>query len=513
MYQPSKRFRGIISGKRRRRHSEVSDRAIRVAGGLKRFGIGKGDSVCILMRNDIAFVEVTDGIMRAEALAVPVNWHFKRQEIGYILADCGARLLIGHADLLHLLDADLASRLPILSVPTPPEVAEAYKIEGTRLKVPHFARDFEEWIADQPLFAGAPARQPMTMIYTSGTTGCPKGVRRSPPTSEQAIGLEEMRAIVYGSGTRALLPGPLYHSAPNLFGMWFSRRGGALVLMPRFEPEELLRLIEAERIDTILMVPTMFIRLLQLPDSIRRSYDLASLRHVVHGAAPCPPIVKNAMINWWGPIICEFYGSTEAGAVTFASSRESLAKPGTVGKPLEHVQLRVIGADGRELSAGQIGEICSRNVWYPQFKYHNRPGSSAEADDDGFTASGDLGYIDADGYVFLCDRKREVVISGGVNIYPAEIEAALHMIPGVQDCAVFGVPDADFGEALMAVIEPRRREVLRVHDIREKLKTVLADYKIPKIIEIRTSLPREESGKLFKRLLKDPYWEKSGRRI
>ncbi|MCA1386142.1 MULTISPECIES: acyl-CoA synthetase [unclassified Bradyrhizobium] len=505
-------FHGIISGERRRSHSDVADRAMRIAGGLARLGIREGDSVCILMRNEIAFVEVTHGVMQLGAYAVPVNWHFKRQEIEYIVADSGAQVLIGHADLLHQLERDASNKL-VLSIATPPELIAAYNIHPALLAMPGFARDFERWIADQPSCAALPAAQPTTMIYTSGTTGHPKGVRRVPPTGEQAAGLEDIRAILYGPGARALVPGPLYHSAPNFFGIWFSRRGGALVLMPRFEPEELLRLIEAEKIDTILMVPTMFVRLMQLPESVRMKYDLSSLRHVVHGAAPCPSEVKRGMIEWWGPIIHEFYGSTEAGAVTFATSLDWLQKPGTVGTPLRHVELRVVGVHGQVLPAGEVGEIYSCNTSFPRFTYHNRPEKLVEMDQEGFIASGDLGFVDAHGYLFLCDRLHNVVISGGVNIYPAEIEAALHMVQGVHDCAVFGIPDAEFGEALMAVVEPQPGTMLNVLDIREKLKTVLADYKVPREIEIRTRLPREDSGKIFKRQLRDPYWEQSGRRI
>jgi long-chain acyl-CoA synthetase len=340
-------------------------------------------------------------------------------------------------------------------------------------------------------------------------------VRRNAPTPEQAAAAERMRALVYGlkPGARVLLPGPLYHSAPNAFGLRAGRLGGALVLMPRFEPEQLLRLIDAERIDTIFMVPTMFIRLMKLPETVRRRYDMSSLRHVIHAAAPCPSDVKRAMIEWWGPVICEFYGSTESGAVTFATSQDALDKPGTVGRISPGAELRFVGDNGALLPPGAIGEIYSRIKANPDFTYQNKPEKRAEIDRDGFITSGDIGYIDADGYVFICDRKRDMVISGGVNIYPAEIEAVLHGLPDVHDCAVFGIPDEEFGEALMAVVEPQPGVRLDVADIRAGLKTRLADYKVPKHIEIQPDLPREDSGKIFKRRLRDPYWAKAGRRI
>ena len=508
-------FHGIISGQRRRDHAEVADRAGRIAGGLQRLGVGQGDSVCILMRNDIAFIEAAYAAMQLGAYAVPVNWHFKPEEIHYILEDSGTRVLIGHADMLHQLRGTIPPGVTVLSAPTPPEILTNYRIDPDHLAAPDFAVDLESWLEAQQPYDGEARPQPQNMIYTSGTTGHPKGVRRHAPTPEQSASAERMRAMIYGlkPGARALLPGPLYHSAPNSFGLRAGRLGGALVLMPRFEPEPFLALVEAERIDTVFMVPTMFIRLMKLPADVRRKYDISSLRHVIHAAAPCPADVKRAMIEWWGPVIHEFYGSTESGAVTFANSQDALNKPGTVGRIAPGAELRFIGEDGRLLPQGEIGEIYSRISGNPDFTYHNKPEKRAEIDREGFITSGDVGYIDQDGYVFICDRKRDMVISGGVNIYPAEIEAALHAVPGVHDCAVFGIPDEEFGEALMAVVEPQPGVTLDIAAIRAQLKAQLADYKVPKHVEILQNLPREDSGKIFKRRLRDPYWERAGRRI
>jgi long-chain acyl-CoA synthetase len=508
-------FLGVMSGERRRTHAEIADRAARIAGGLRRLGVGQGDSVGMLMRNDIAFIESAYGAMRLGAYGVPINWHFKPEEIDYILRDSGAKVLIGHADLLHQLRGVIAPEVTVLGVATPPEILGSYAIDRDRLARPDFALDFESWLEAQPPYDGPATPAPTNMIYTSGTTGHPKGVRRAAPTAAQAAAVEQARAMIYGlkPGIRAIVPGPLYHSAPNSFGIRSGRLGGALALMPRFEPHEFLRLIEVERIDTVFMVPTMFIRLLKLPEEIRKRYDLSSLRHVIHAAAPCPADVKRAMIEWWGPVIYEFYGSTEAGALTFANSDDALKKPGTVGRIAPGAELRFVGEDGRELPQGEIGEIYSRMSGFPDFTYHNKPAKRAEIERDGFITSGDVGYIDADGFVFVCDRRRDMVISGGVNIYPAEIEAALHAVPGVHDCAVFGVPDEEFGEALMAVVEPQAGAALDAADIRARLKLALADYKTPKHIEIATSLPREDSGKIFKRRLRDPYWARAGRKI
>jgi long-chain acyl-CoA synthetase len=508
-------FLGIISGDRKRSFAEAADRVARMAGGFEKLGVGQGDSVCILMRNDIAFIEAAYAAMRLGAYGVPINWHFKPDEINYVLKDSGTSVLIGHADMLHQLRDAMPAGVTVLSVPTPPEILGNYKIDPDHLATPDFAVNLESWLEQQRPYDGPARPQPSNMIYTSGTTGHPKGVRRNAPTPEQIASAERMRGMIYGlkPGARALLPGPLYHSAPNSFGLRAGRLGGALVLMPRFDPEEFLRLVEVERIDTIFMVPTMFIRLMKLPEAVRRKYDMSSLRHIIHAAAPCPADVKRAMIEWWGPVIYEFYGSTESGAVTFANSEDALKKPGTVGKISPGAELRFVGDDGKLLPQGQIGEIYSRIADNPDFTYHNKSEKRAEIDLDGFITSGDVGYIDEDGYVFICDRKRDMVISGGVNIYPAEIEAALHAVPGVHDCAVFGIPDDEFGEALMAVVEPQAGVTLDAGSIRAQLKRSLADYKVPKHVEIQAHLPREDSGKIFKRRLRDPYWERAGRRI
>src|ERR1700744_790912 len=362
-------YTGITSGERRRSHAEVADRAARIANGLHQLGVGQGDCVCILMRNDITFIETAYGAMRLGAYGVPVNWHFKPEEINYILRDAGTSVLVGHADMLHSLREAIPAGVTVLSVPTPPEIIATYKIDPANLAKPDFAIDFEEWLAQQADYDGPVVPQPQNMIYTSGTTGNPKGVRRNAPTPQQVASAERLRAHIYGlkPGVRTLLPGPLYHSAPNSFGLRAGRLGGALVIMPRFEPEDFLRLIERERIDTIFMVPTMFIRLMRLPEQVRTSYDMSSLRHIIHAAAPCPPDVKRAMIEWWGTVIYEFYGSTESGAVTFANSEDALKKPGTVGKISPGAELRFVGDDGRLLPQGEIGEIYSRISANPDF--------------------------------------------------------------------------------------------------------------------------------------------------
>jgi long-chain acyl-CoA synthetase len=398
--------KGIVSGQRVVSHLQREERSRRIAGGLKVLGIGQGDCVAILMRNDIAFLEATIGTAMLGAYAVPVHWHFKAEEITWILTDCGARVLIGHNDLLHELDGGIPSGVTVLSVAPPLEVVAAYGIDPAAAAPVAGATDFEAWLAAQPVDRGPRLPMPPSMIYTSGTTGRPKGVRRNAPTPEEHRKTERWRSLVYGvrRGVRALLPGPLYHTAPNSFGIRAALLAEVLVLMPRFDAEALLRLIERHRIDTVLMVPTMLMRLLQLPPGVRDRYDLSSLRHVSHTAAPCPHAVKMQMIDWWGPVIFEFLGGTETGAIAFATSEDALRKPGTVGRCTPGAELRIYDDAGNIVPPGEIGEIFGRCDGYPDFTYHNMPDKRAEVERHGFISGGDVGYLDADGYLFVCDR-------------------------------------------------------------------------------------------------------------
>jgi long-chain acyl-CoA synthetase len=506
---------GIISGARCLAAEALQVRVERIAAGLGSMGVARGDCVAILMRNDIAFLEAAYGAQKIGAYAVPINWHFKGDEVAHILADCGAKVLFAHADLMLALTRHLPAGVAVVELATPPEVAAAYGFDPVAATAIAGAQEFEAFIAQQAAYAGPQVSAPLAMFYTSGTTGRPKGVRRAQPTPAQMTALERVRRDIMGlkPGIRAAVPGPLYHSAPNSFAMHAGRIAQAMIIMPRFDPVAMLELIERERIDTMFMVPTMFVRLLQLPEAVRSRYDVSSLKFVIHAAAPCPSEVKRAMIEWWGPVINEFYGSTESGAVTFATSADFLARPGSVGKASKGAELRILDETGRPLPAGAVGEIFSRTAELPDFTYHNQPQERASVDREGFVTSGDVGYLDQDGYLFLCDRKRDMVISGGVNIYPAEIEAVLQGMAGVKDCAVFGIPDAEFGERLLAVVEPLEGAVLDVEGLRAQLRLQLADYKVPRTIEIAFELPREDSGKIFKRRLRDAFWQKTGRQI
>jgi long-chain acyl-CoA synthetase len=314
------------------------------------------------------------------------------------------------------------------------------------------------------------------------------------------------RAFGLAAGMRTLVPAPLYHSAPNAHALFAFAAGCELTIMPRFTPEDFLATVERERIEHTQMVPTMFVRLLALPPETRAAYDLSSLVAVVHAAAPCPPSVKREMINWWGEIILEYYGGSETGVVVGCDSAEWLAHPGTVGKALPGCDVKIFRPDGTEAPAGGFGEIYVKpgSAW-PDFTYIGNEAKRRAMERDGYLTLGDGGSLDEDGYLYLGDRLSDMVISGGVNIYPAEIEQSLIALPGVRDVAVFGIPDAEFGETLAAHVDTDPASALSEDDIREHVRLNLANYKVPKVVVIDRELPRDESGKLFKRRIRDRY--------
>ena len=344
------------------------------------------------------------------------------------------------------------------------------------------------------------------MFYTSGTTGKPKGVRRAKVPPELAAEGVRRTAAAFGldrSPLRAVMTGPLYHSAPNAYGMRIVGGGGLLVLQPRFDPLELLALIEKHRISHLHMVPTMFIRLLALGEAARSRFDLSSLEFVCHGAAPCPDDVKRAMIDWWGPVIHEYYAMTETGVIASSTSEGWLAHPGTVGIPADGVEVRILDDDGNALPPGEAGEICVRTSLTSFVSYHRASDKTEAMRRGDFVATGDVGYFDDDGYLFISDRISDMVISGGVNIYPAEVEKVLIGMDDVSDCAVLGVPDKEFGERLIAFVIGR--DGLDAETVRDFLGQQLARYKVPREICFADELPREDSGKIKKRLLREAY--------
>ncbi|WP_430396235.1 AMP-binding protein [Ferrovibrio sp.] len=491
-------------------------RVDKVAGWLAGSGIGPGDVVAYMLRNEPAILELGQAAQRLGATALPINWHFGAEETRYILSDSNARLLVAHGDLLQrLAPADLAC--PVYSVHTPDAICQAYGVAADLANGPPSIPSWREAVAAaSPL--PAPAQRPpggATLMYTSGTTGKPKGVLRRAPTPDEAARIFTVLRQVFGTRPNQVLltAAPLYHAAPSASTNAAMRVDGTVILLPRFKPEAFLGAIQQHRVTHAFMVPVMFTRLLRLPQDVRQKYDLSSLEWVLHGAAPCPPDLKRAMIEWWGPVIHEYYGSSEFGPIAACDSNEWLLRPGTVGRAVTGAEIAILDETGNPVLPGEAGEIFCRQTYYPDFTYHRLAYKRAEVDRSGLVTCGDVGLLDRDGFLFITDRKRDMVISGGVNIYPAEIEAVLGAMPGVADCAVFGIPDPEFGEAICAYIQPEPGATLERPFVETYLRERLAGYKLPRRIEFAESLPREESGKIFKRRLRDPFWENAGRRI
>jgi long-chain acyl-CoA synthetase len=502
---------GVRCGHTSRSYPELFARALRLGAGLAELGVGAGDRIALLLRNSLEFLEASISTVPLGASAVPINWHWRGDEIAHVLEDSRAKVLILHSDLFPAIASSVPADVALIAVE---DRASAAGVRGEGM--PERAFDFESLVAENEPLAladsqSAPAGAPSSIIYTSGTTGRPKGVVRARSSDAQREVVQELLGEIFGlrEGERTIIPAPMYHAAPNVYSLASAVRGMDMTIMPRFDAEEFLRLVQEHRATVVQMVPTMFVRMLALPESVRSRYDLSSLRRVVHAAAPCPPEVKRAIIDWLGPIVDEYYGGTETGPVVFCTSEEWLAHPGTVGKPIKHATVKVIDADGNELPAGESGEVyCWLDVW-PDFTYENDPDKRRSVDREGLVSCGDIGYLDDDGYLHLNDRRSDMVISGGVNIYPAEIEACLMSLAGVRDCAVFGIPDEEFGEALAAYVEPHEGQPLTAEDVRNHVRANLASYKTPRVVELTKALPREDSGKIFKRRLREPYW--SGR--
>jgi long-chain acyl-CoA synthetase len=465
--------------------------ARRAATRLERLGVGEGDVVCMLLHNQPAYIEVMSAARLLGAYSCPINWHYKTDEAGWILRDSGAKVLVTDAALRAQIEGGIPEAVAVVTDHAWPEAA----------------------------WSGAPRTPRLSMPYTSGTTGRAKGVRRIPPPPGQAPIVEALNregmTLVHGiePGMRALLSAPLYHSAPNGYSIQAMLNGELLVLEERFDAERTLSLIEEFRLTHAYLVPTMYVRLLRLNDEIKKRYDLTSMRFVSSTGSPCPAEIKRAMIEWWGPVFNESYAASELGYVTSISSAEALRKPGSAGRALGKAALRILDEAGRELPRGEVGLIYARQPAFPDFVYNNDAEARRRVERDGLWTMGDMGYLDADGYLYICDRASDMVISGGVNIYPAEIEATLALMPGVRDCAVFGIPDEEFGEALCAAVQPEPGASVSSADVQSFLKSRIAAYKVPRQIDFHAALPREDSGKIFKRRLRAPYWEKSGRRI
>jgi len=505
----------VVTGDKQRDGVTIQQRALRGVSALTGLGVGEGDVVAIMLRNEPAFLEAMLIARLAGCHSCPINWHYKADEAGYILRDCGAKALIIHTDLLRQIEGGVPPGCHVIVVEPSAETAAAFRLTPEQCASPDGTTEWEAWLAAAPVYGGPPRNVRGSIPYSSGTTGRPKGVMRKTPDPAQYARMLEITQTALGikQGMRTAIVAPLYHSAPASYGMQSLLFADLVLIHERFDAERLLADIERHKLDRLYLVPTHFVRLLRLPDAVKQRYDVSSVAFVASTGSPCPPDVKKQMIDWWGPVINESYASSEAGFITLLSSAEARTHPASAGRPLLGADVRILNDAGEVLPPFEPGLIYCRQSAYPDFTYINRDADRKAIDREGLVAVGDVGYFDRDGYLYICDRKSDMVISGGVNIYPAEIEAVLITMPGVADCAVFGIPDAEFGEALAAHVQPHNGARLEREAVRLFLKERIADYKVPRVVEFSDALPREESGKIFKRRLRDPYWKDVGRRI
>jgi long-chain acyl-CoA synthetase len=485
--------------------TELNTRVNRLVNGLRAAGVGPGEVVAVLSGNRHENVEAVLACGVSSWVLVPLNWHLTAEEIAYILNDSGARALLADTEFAGVA-AEAVNEAPGVTVRLlfgggAPEGFDAY----------------EDVLAAASPDEPADQASGTYMFYTSGTTGRPKGVRSTSfavgmPVSVHAALLAGLAGMLHiPDGGVCLVNAPIYHGGPFLFSMLPAYRGATLVVRRRFDAEEMLRLIDAYRVTTAYAVPTHFVRLIRLPDEVKAGFDGSSLEGVFHTGAPCAPEVKRQMLEWWGPVIHELYSATETGGLgCFVTGPDWLTRPGTVGRPLPVVSIEIVGDDGGVLPAGEVGTVYVRNLIGGDFAYHGAPDKTAAAHrEPGVMTVGDVGYLDGDGYLFLCDRKIDMIISGGVNIYPAEIEAVLLTHPAVLDAAVFGIPHDEFGEEVKAVVELAPGRVASAElaeEITAYAREHMAGYKVPRSVDFTDKFPRTETGKLVKRELRDPYW-------
>lgn len=479
---------------------------------LRKAGLKSGDAFAVLSGNRREYYEAFTAAAHGGWLLVPVNWHLVAEEVAYVLSDSESKVLLLDARFSELGQAAIQHRdSPSLNA----AVIIGAEAEGFE--------NYDSFIRDQDTTEPDEQYQGGPMFYTSGTTGKPKGVKSG--LSQTGTPLDTLKMISEGlsnmlgmpAGGRSLVVGPIYHSAQWAFSFLPMLAGSSVVMRHKFDAKETLSLIDEEKVTNIHLVPTQFVRMLQLDNAIRSGFSGESLGIVWHGAAPCPPDIKHQMIEWWGPIISEYYGSTEGSIVTTVDSSEWMSKPGTLGKPTAIMEVMVIKEDGSRANTGEPGQLYVKNIMGADFEYHNDPVKTAEAHlEPGVFTFGDIGYLDEDGFLFMSDRKIDMIISGGVNIYPAEIEAVLINHPAVADAAVFGIPNDEFGEEVKGAVE-LIADVEGSDALAEELiahcKKHLASFKAPRSMDFEETLPRHPTGKLLKRLLRDKYWLDAGRNI
>jgi long-chain acyl-CoA synthetase len=503
----------LADERRRTTWSALNDRVNRFIHAARASGLRGGSRVAMLTGNRAEALEVVAACMHAGLTVVPINWHLTPTEVAYVLGDCGADALVLDGRYAHLVDggvpAGAARRLRVLL--------------AAGAAVPDGFVEYEALLAASSPDEPADQRAGGLMLYTSGTTGRPKGavstaLDTSKPVSS-VVELARLANLVLGirDDARVLLSGPIYHSVQLVCSLGPLLTGREVVVRHGLDEAGFLRTVDAERVTVVNLVPTNFVRLLRLPEAVRTAFDGSSLATALHGAAPCPPAVKRAMIDWWGPKLLEYYGASEIGFLSLCDSGTWLSRPGTVGRVLPTMELRVLRDDGTPAGPGEDGLLYFRSRAGRDFTYHNDAAKTAAAHvSPGVFTFGDVGRVDEDGFVFLSDRKADVIISGGVNVYPAEVEHVLIGHPKVLDVAVFGVPDAEYGERVHAAVElvdGVDGSGALAEELRADARRSLAGYKVPREIEFVASLPRTPTGKIAKRRLREPWWEGTGRVI
>ncbi len=481
-------------------YRELNERSIRLARLLHETGLRPGDTIAMVSDNDLHYFEVYWAALRSGLYFTPVNWHLSAEESAYIVDDSQAKVLIVSAEVAGLAEY-LAERTPGVER----RLAFGGPVKGYEDYEAALASSSSEPLPEEPLGAD--------MLYSSGTTGRPKGIRpdREPRTVAEGAPLAALVAALWGfeSDTVYLSPAPLYHAAPLRFCSFVQMKGGTVVVLKRFDPEQALAAIERHRVTHSQWVPTHFVRMLKLPEEVRSRYDRSSLTSAIHAAAPCPVEVKRQMIEWWGPVVHEYYAATEAHGMTIIFGEEWLTKPGSVGRGVVGT-VRICNDEGALLPPGEVGTVYFEREELP-FRYYNDEAKTREAQHPRhptWTTTGDVGYLDEDGYLFLTDRKTFMIISGGVNIYPQEVENCLTLHPAVTDVAVIGVPDDEMGEAVLAVVQPAPGVSAGPDLERELIQYVrahIAHYKAPRRVLFTDNLPRTPTGKLRKHLLRERF--------
>ncbi|MFG2000850.1 acyl-CoA synthetase [Spirillospora sp. NPDC048911] len=478
-------------------YRELNEASNRLAHLLYAEGLRPGDHIAFMLENHPYFLAIAWAAQRSGLYYTAISSRLQSDEIAYIVENCEAKAFITSKAL-----EGVATGLP--------DVRVRLMLDGV---APGFL-SYEEQVSAHPVTPLADEREGVDMLYSSGTTGRPKGVK--PPLSLAEMGtpgpLFQLLSLLFqlDGDSVYLSPAPLYHAAPLRYCITMHRFGATVVVMEKFDPEQALAAIQRYGVTHSQWVPTMFIRMLKLPEEVRGRYDLSSLRCAVHAAAPCPVPVKERMIEWWGPVLHEYYAGTEGNCFVYTDSDDWLAHKGTVGRPLLG-EIHVCDEEGNELPAGTSGTLYFGGG--PTFEYHGDTAKTVASRDPwghGWTTLGDVGHVDADGFLYLTDRRSYMIISGGVNIYPQETENVLAVHPKVADVAVFGVPDPEMGEAVKAVVQP-----LSMDDAGPELEAELiaycrdhlAHYRCPRSVDFRAELPRHPTGKLYKRLLKDEYWQ------